>query len=275
MTAVTLPGGLWLHGERHAEANLRPITGEDEAFLIDETRGLPPVRKATLLLSRVVESIGPVSSVTPHVARSLSVGDREAILLHLRRATLGDRLPCVLQCPEAACGEKMDLNLRVGDFLLPPYPRWEPEYEEEIVQGGPAVRFRLPTGGDLEAVEPFARLDPAAAGQLLLRRCAGDAPLPPGVAEALPARMAELDPQAEILLDVSCPACGHAFQALLDVAQHLLRELAGAPGRLDREVHVLAFHYHWSPRDILALTPRKRRVFLDLLQDALGEGGMS
>ena len=35
---ATLPGGLWIEGQRHQQALLRPISGRDEACLSDEER---------------------------------------------------------------------------------------------------------------------------------------------------------------------------------------------------------------------------------------------
>src|SRR5262249_51422568 len=146
-------------------------------------------------------------------ARSLTVGDREALLLHLRRRTLGERLQCVLRCPAPDCGEKMDLELPVGDMLLPPYADSRPWHETTVGENGAsyAVRFRLPTGADQEAAAVLARRDPGAAAEQLLHRCvervapAGepDAAMeawPSAVAEQIPAQMAALDPQAELEL---------------------------------------------------------------------------
>lgn len=277
MSIVHVPGGILSRGERHREAELRPLLGEDEAYLAEKAPGLPPARKATLLLTRCLERLGPYERPTPELVRGLTVGDREALLLHVRRLTFGDRLPCLLRCP--ACAEPMDLDLRVGDLLLDPYAAWEESWTAPIPGDAPdapprMLRFRLPTGGDQEAVEPLARRDPAAASGLLLRRCLVDPdaaiPGPEGVL-AVSARMAELDAQAEMLLSLTCPHCAHPFTALLDAAGYLFRELTQGARQLDREVHLLAFHYHWSPRDILGLTPRKRRVYLELLEDALSE----
>ena len=44
---------------------------------------------------------------TAGAVRALSVGDREALLLHLRLATLGERIDCVAGCPDPACGERL------------------------------------------------------------------------------------------------------------------------------------------------------------------------
>jgi hypothetical protein len=283
---VTLPGGCWLDGVRHREAALRPLTGDDEAFLLETGEVLLPARRTTALLARCLTRLGPLNHVTPDAVRNLTVGDREALLLHLRRLTLGDRLQCVLSCPHPDCGEKMDLELAVSDLLLPPYRHTQERYETTVTENGTAyrVRFRLPTGADQEVAAELARNDPQAAADLLLRRCveavtaeddSGEPveDLPPAAAHRLPAIMAELDPQAELMLNLTCPVCGHAFSALFDTATYFFKELAGRIRQLYREVHLLAFYYHWSEAEIMRMTARKRHLYLDLLSEALAKEG--
>ncbi len=76
--------------------------------------------------------------------------------------------------------------------------------------------------------------------------------------------MAEQDPQAEILLDVACPACGHAWQTLLDIVDFVWREVSAGATRLLEEVHTLARAYHWREADILALSSRRRQAYLEM-----------
>jgi hypothetical protein len=282
--AITLSGGLWLGGLCHREAHMRALTGADEAFLLETSAALLPAQRATALLTRCLTRLGPLCPVTAEAARALTMGDREALLLHLRHLTLGDRLQCVLRCPHPDCGEKMDLELKVSDLLRPSYPDIQQSYETTVGENGSAyrVRFRLPTGADQEAAAGLAHTDPPAAADLLLRHCveqvipADDRPveeLPPAVASQLPATLAELDPQAELMLNLTCPICGHAFSTLFDTAAYFFQELASRANYLYREVHLLAFHYHWSETEIMAMTSRKRRLYLDLLAEALtGEG---
>jgi len=92
---------------------------------------------------------------------------------------------------------------------------------------------------------------------------------PGGVREHVPSVMAELDPQAEVDLDATCPACGDRFVAPFDAAQFLLRELALPDRDLFLDVHRLASHYHWAESEILGMTRRRRRRYLELLADAL------
>jgi hypothetical protein len=280
---VKLPGGLWLGGTRCQEADLRSLNGDDEVFLSETADGsLLPVQRATLLLARCLTRLGALSPVSTNTVASLIAGDREALLLHLRRLTLGESLRCVLSCPDPNCGEKMDLGLRVGDLLLPPYPHAREQYETTTTQNGDTyrVRFRLPTGAHQEEAAALARSDSQAAADLLLSRCVEDVAtkggrrvgdLPPVMADRLPTVMAELDPQAELMLDVTCPACDHGFSALFDATAYLLQELDLRAKHIYEEVHSLAFYYHWSEAEIMGMTPRKRHLYLDLLADALTE----
>lgn len=283
---IILPGGLWCHGVRYQEAELRPLVGADEAFLLEEGEMFLPAQKITALLTRCVTRIGPVTPVTPETLRSLTVGDREALLLHLRRLTLGNPMPAVLSCPYPACSEKMDLGLQVSDFLLPPYACDQEWHETTVTAHGIAygIRFRLPTGADQEAGASLARSDPYAAAELILRRCVAQVTLdagqgaslaewPPPVAQQLPALMSELDPQAELVLQLTCPACRGAFSALFDTASYFFQELVGQATSFYREVHTLAFYYHWSEAEILSLTAKKRHRYLDLLAEALTKEG--
>jgi hypothetical protein len=276
--AVVLPAGFWLDGVHHREAELRLPTGEDEAFL-ETVAPLPPARRTTLLLARCLSRLGPAAPAAIDAVRHLTVGDREALLLHVRRLWAGDRLQCVLRCPDTSCGERMDLDLDLPDLLVPPYPHAAPWHEAAIAASGTLwrVRFRLPTGADQEAAVALARTDLTAAAGLLLRRCIDSIEredggrveaIPPAVADGLAARMADLDPQAELTLHLTCPVCGHSFSTQLDAGSYLFQELARTS--LWREVHWLALHYHWSEAEILRLSQRKRRLYLGLLAESLG-----
>jgi hypothetical protein len=278
---ATIPGGHWINGTCCREAQLRELTGEDQAFLLEQGGSLLPAQWVTEVLARCVIGLGSGEPVTRDAVRSLTVGDREALLLHLRRLTAGDRLQCVLTCPD--CGEKLDLELKAADLLLPACSEPRERYETWVRDGDAACRivFRLPTGADQEVAAALARTDIDAAADLLLRRCVEsvvDAEgalvqgFPAALREQLPARMAELDTQAELTLNLTCPACGSTFTTIFDSASYLFQELQADMRHLDHEVHLLAYHYHWSPSDILGLSTRKRRRYLEILEEELTRG---
>jgi hypothetical protein len=282
--ATTIPGGYCANGGHWREVHVRPLTGEDQLFLTEECEGLLPAHWVTEALTRCVTRLGPHEPVTRETIRSLTVGDREALLLHLRRLSWGERLRCLLACPVPQCGEKLEVELAIGDLLLPPYREAVQEHELAIREedGAPTiVRFRLPTGSDQEAAAIVAHTDVAEAAGLLLRRCVRSTisshgntldTFPEVISKQLADQMAELDPQAEITLQLACPVCGSAFSVIFDTASYLIQELEVEMRHLYREVHLLAYHYHWSATEILGMSTAKRRKFLRLLEEELTQG---
>lgn len=280
--SIELPGGFWLDGVCHREAVLRPISGSDEVFLREAGESLSQAHKTSNLLSRCLTHIGLLKSVTPDVVRKITVGDREALLLQLRRLTLGEQMQCELNCPEPNCGEMMDVNLTVSELLMRPYQQPKDKYMKTFSENGSSYRvtFRLPSGADQEAVADLACDDPRAASHVLLNRCVervevdGDDSqpldkLPSTVARYLPAILAELDPQAEIQLNLTCPNCKHDFATVFDTATYLFQEIEGQMKFLFQDVHLLAYYYHWSEAEILGMTSRRRKRYLRLLSQAL------
>lgn len=281
--AVSLPGGWFTEGGLQRTARLRALRGFDELFLAEETGSLIPAARVTALLTRVIESLGELRPVGREAVQALTAGDREALLLHLRRLTFGERLSCLVRCAQPACGEKLDLDLRVADLLAHAYADVQRHYEDILNADSTRyrVRYRLPNGADQEAVATIACEDAERAARTLLSRCiveiealdaphAAPDPLPAALVDALAPVMAARDPQAEIELRLHCPACGASFTALFDTAQYLFRELTAGGADLYREVHQLAFHYHWSEKAILSLSGDKRRRYLGLLAESLG-----
>ena len=141
-----------------------------------------------------------------------------------------------------AAGEQMALDMR-GDGLI-------------------TVRVGR---GALNALAENKGLIAADGGQVLLTAVAADA-LPDDVASAIAAAMAEADPQAKIDLALDCPACGHAWTNLLDIAGFLWREVDAWARRTLLDIHTLARAYGWSEAQILALTTGRRDLYLAMLR---------
>lgn len=274
--AVAIPHGAIRADALVHELRLRPVGGDDNAFLLDTAGSLPPGDRANELLARCLDEDDSATLVS-----SLVVGDREALLLQLRRLTLGETLDCVLTCAVGECGEQMELELRVGELLVTAYPDVRATYDLAVDAAEPPliVQFRLPTVADLREAELGAGGDPEAVAGDLLARCVvaahhgrGVVPvdrLGADVRELIAAAMAERDPQAEIELDLTCPSCATSFTVVFDTATFLLKELDARAMRLLEEVHALALHYHWSEREILAMAPTRRERYLALLADSL------
>ncbi|MGP4047387.1 T4 family baseplate hub assembly chaperone [Streptomyces sp. 2A115] len=203
---------------------------------------------------------------------TLPVGEREADLFALRRALFGERMQVRLAC--GTCGEDMEFDLDAGEFarsLGTPA-----DSVVRVAEGGWEVEFRVPGVADLTAAarHPDAR-------RALLARCVvsvvrdGEAVPADGLSDALPEavqrRLAEAaqaaDPGADVTLNVSCPECGAATRAELDIASYLWTELDAWARDVLLDVHLLATAYGWSEPEILALSPLRRRYYLELCAD--------
>jgi uncharacterized protein (UPF0212 family) len=196
----------------------------------------------------------------------LPIGRRDAQLLRLRERLFGPELMAVAQCP--SCGEQVESTFRVDDVRLTDERVPEAPHSAEI--DGYRATFRLPTTHDL-----LALTDASTAHGTLLTRCLTEVRNPNGEAvmvESLPdevipaivARMAAADPQADIELRLACPTCDHRWQAVFDIASFLWMELHAWALRTLRDVHSLARSYGWREADVLALSPTRRQVYLEL-----------
>ncbi|HEV2415929.1 MAG TPA: hypothetical protein VGX27_14085 [Candidatus Dormibacteraeota bacterium] len=255
---------------------LRPINGRDEEFLFENASAVPAATRVTELLARCLSRPSD-HAVELDAVRRLTVGRREGLLLALRGLTLGDRISCILVCPE--CDRPMDADLSVS-ALHREAGAEEQVYEVAIEQGGESwrARFRLPIGADQEAVADLARTDAEAAGLTILQRClievvhdganTGKSEASPELLEAVELAMEAADPQAETRLRSDCPECGAQFVSVFDAADYFIKEVAASNRDLYRDVHALALSYHWSEEAILTLSHGRRQMYLKLLAES-------
>ncbi|MEZ4718279.1 MAG: hypothetical protein R2851_19635 [Caldilineaceae bacterium] len=102
-----------------------------------------------------------------------------------------------------------------------------------------------------------------------MRRCRGGRDVPARAGEPCAGRdLAAVDPWAETLLELACPACATRWHAAVDIGEFFWRELTVQAKRLLREVHLLARGYGWREADVLALHPRRRQAYLDMLLES-------
>jgi hypothetical protein len=236
---------------------MRVLSAADLLHVWEAARAQGPVRRALALLAAAL----PEQSIDR--LADLSIGERDGLLLTLRAQIFGPRLASLATCP--ACGEQVELAFDTDDIRQ----RGEPIDAGGAALAGYQVRYRLPTSRDLLSIAESADL--ATARALLLRRCLLDgAPalqqaIDPALESALVAEIARRDPQADIRLALVCPTCGHAWEALFDIVGFLWSELERWAARMLQEIHLLASAYGWREDDILALSPVRRRIYLDLV----------
>jgi hypothetical protein len=198
---------------------------------------------------------------------AIAVGRRDASLLALREQLFGGAFTGVTACP--ACAEEIELTFDAAEVRRDAAEATSFRLDVD----GLEIEARLPDTRDLARIEAMSDL--AAARDVLLEACVvraardgvavGAAELPPHVVAAVSARMAELDPQADVALDVTCPNCAHVWREPFDIATFLWTELSAAARRLLLEVHQLASAYGWSESEVLRLSPARRNAYIEML----------
>ncbi|MGH3901560.1 MAG: hypothetical protein ACRDTA_25560 [Pseudonocardiaceae bacterium] len=284
-----LPGGYWdAAGCLHREFELATLTGREEELLAQASRS-ETASLVTTVLGRCVQRVGAISPVSEDVARRLLVADRHYLLLKLRQATFGDQVRADLMCPWPDCGERVSIDFSIDGVPVEEPADSAPVYTmtlSEAAAGEGAdrsreVAFRLPNGGDQEVLSPHLAHSEAGALTGLLARCVqrigplappgeGDvAALSPLARAEIEERMARMAPRVEQTMEARCAACGRLFIAPFDIQRFFFGELRTDADALYREVHYLAYHYHWSEREIMAMTRDKRHTYIDVLADAI------
>ena len=202
---------------------------------------------------------------------ALPVGRRDAGLLELRESLFGPALDCYAECPR--CQTRLEFRADARALLLEPEMRPE-THKREIICDAERLTFRSPNSTDLAMLSQCA--DAEAARGLLIERCVieasrGDVPLAiseisPQTLDQLSAELGASENCADISFALQCASCGHGWNLAFDIAAFLWAEVSALAKRYLYEVHTLAWAYGWCEADILAMSPARRRFYLDRVE---------
>ena len=204
--------------------------------------------------------------LTVDAIAGLSIGSRDGMLLDVREMLFGRTIVGLIECP--ACGDTLEIEVATGDLRAT-----SPHGLTTVSRLDYEISLHPCDSRDQMAAEHAA---PEQRVRILLERCITSANcagqptpihlLPSEVIEAVEDRIAELDPQADVQLGLCCPACSHQWDAAFDILSFMWAELGEWAVRTLRDVHQLAAAYGWSERDILALSPIRRRHYLGMVE---------
>lgn len=210
----------------------------------------------------------------PDMAREelaeITIGQRNTLLITLWELTFGSSLDGYAECPQ--CCERLEFTVNVPDLHCA--NAVEPSKSElALTAEGFEVYFRLPNSLDLQEIAHCNETDTAR--DILVRRCLlkarqGDKEiaaetLPEPVITELSNQMLQYDPLSEVRLDLQCPECGNRWASFLDIVSFLWAEIMSQAKRLLQEVHILASVYGWREADILAMSARRRQLYLEMV----------
>jgi hypothetical protein len=217
-----------------------------------------------------------VPALAIEVSGSLTVGDRDAVLLDFFERLFGDVASALAQCP--GCREELEFDIRLDDIRIAA-PVDRPDHFK-LAWSGCEITYRLPQARDLAALGAELGGDTLApAARSLARRCvlaidaADGTALAPSLLgdaagaleEQIAAAVVDADPQAVVSLSFDCPSCARSWQSPFDIVEFLWGRIEVMARNLLRTVHLLAAHYGWGEREILSMSPRRQRHYLGLL----------
>jgi hypothetical protein len=230
-------------------------TGAEMLAAWEAASEAPPAARTVVIVDRaeLAESLD--------AALDLPLGEVAAMAARVHSDAFGPMVDGILHCE--ACGEELDVTVPL----------------DELIQDGndgtkevAGLTVRAPNTRDL--VSAGTTEDPSRA---LIARCVrngdGAAVDPDDLnAEAL----AEVDAAAEelagaagLVLRSHCPECGQETTAPLDIGALLWEQVARSAHALLAEVAELGAAFGWSEEEILALTPLRRRAYLELARDGM------
>ena len=245
-------------------SGMNALTSQQILTIYEAGLGQHPVERALTIL---LHASGGESQ---RALAELSLGERDRRLLHLREQTFGSALDACAEC--SACGERVEFSLATDSIgvqsgIAAPNGRFRVDDVE--------LSLRPPDSNDLIAL--FSCSDVQSARVRLIERCIVEpvhdgkaiaaGALPATVVAFAAARMTELDPQLEVLIDLRCPTCEAARQINLDIAAFFWSEIAACAKRLLYEIHLLARTYCWRESDILAMSAWRRQCYLAMVQE--------
>ena len=172
-TLVELPGGLVRGANILKVAEVRELTGEHEETLARASRAQPGsiVHFLNTLLECGTVRFGTEDpSQTQAFLRDTLVGDRDALLLGIRRATYGGDIELAgWKCPE--CKNEADLSIPLEDIPVHKLEHPDKDITFDVpLRKGRTAEVRLANGGDQTAVFAISDQTVAERDSILLGR---------------------------------------------------------------------------------------------------------
>lgn len=229
---------------------LRAMTGYEEEVI--EIHRAHPNTAALCndIVARCLVAPGADHAAALEQVRRLTVAERDAALVALRRLSLGDRVECEVDCP--ACEKKNHIDFLLSSLpvegfawvndgaagsLRGPLPESAgPDARVEVILADGAVAvMRLPNAGDQERLladppDTESERRTFLLASVLLRLGPDEGAFDPDRVRALPIadrrameRAVEArTPDLDLSMAVTCSSCGAAFSAPFDVATFFL-----------------------------------------------------
>lgn len=224
---VDLLGGLYnsFTGELDMTATIRELNGEDEEII---SRATDAGRQLLAILNRGVVKIGDKQAST-ELLDSLLAGDREYLMLMIRRVTLGDTIPFIGPCSHCSAEGEFEVDLSKIKLDRLDNPATDRTFTVDCKIG--SVTVSLPTGQVQKKLIELKDKTGAELDTVMLRECIEEINGMPVMDKNQVKKMGILD-RREILAELTkrnpgprlveasapCSACGQEVPIPLSLA---------------------------------------------------------
>lgn len=228
-------------GITHDTFTLREMTGADEEYVNRSDIKSNGAKVSTALLARCVTSIGTLTRKSvggpkewEDIIKHLYVGDRDVMLLELRRLSIGEEIEVTHTCPNPDCKAKLNTVANIDELEITEFNGIK-EIPFELPKGFVDKKgnlhktgvMRRPNGLDGELLTPIAKNNMAKAETALLTRlCKFDDGV--YVDDSVMANLSVKDRNylqkqlndnffgVNMSVDVMCDRCGESFKGNLN-----------------------------------------------------------
>lgn len=228
-------------GITHNTFTLREMTGADEEYVNRSDIKSNGAKVSTALLARCVTSIGTLTRKSvggpkewEDIIKHLYVGDRDVMLLELRRLSIGEEIEVTHTCPNPGCKAKLNTVVNIDELEITEFNGIN-EIPFELPKGFVDKKgnlhktgvMRRPNGLDGELLTPIAKNNMAKAETALLTRlCKFDDGV--YVDDSVMANLSVKDRNylqkqlndnffgVNMSVDVMCDRCGESFKGNLN-----------------------------------------------------------
>ena len=248
-------------------ASVRSLSEVELLDVWERGQNQPLIERALTML------VGACRGAPRETLAAMSIGQRDSCLLTLRESLFGPWLSSVADCP--ACGERLEMTFGLSEIRAPANPG--AAHACSLHRSGYEMGLRPPNSLDLLAVSECENQSEIPGR--ILERCVlrvldqGEtesiegllARMPAEIIEAAIELVAQLDPQADVQVNLICPSCRHTWHVIFDIVSYLWSELHERAAELLREVNLLASAFGWRESDILNMSSWRRQCYAEML----------
>lgn len=240
-TEVELPAGLWHKGEVHRNVEIVPMTGLTRKAIARKDSRANPSKITNIILMQCVRRIGPFGNINNKILDNLVLGDKDFLLLEIRRTSMGETFKANVTCKSCSSDIEVTFNIDELDVIR------LNDAEREVINGDRVFRIqdeklkidavmRYPLGSDQEALVSSMDRNPVEANFKLYAECLlewndTEGPYRSNHFERLPVRVldefedqfAQAQPGPVFEQSVGCPSCAATIQFTFEGSDFLFR----------------------------------------------------